>query len=50
MQQAIKEHLNPLFHIDDVVIAESLPRTASNKVMRKELRAQYRAGALHAPR
>ena len=47
MQQAIKEHLNPLFHIDDVVIAENLPRTASNKVMRKELRAQYRAGVQH---
>ena len=48
MQQAIKEHLNPLFHIADVVIAESLPRTASNKVMRKELRAQYSSGVLHA--
>ena len=47
MQQAIKEHLNPLFHIDEVVIADSLPRTASNKVMRKALRAQYRAGALN---
>ena len=47
MQQAIKEHLNPLFHIEDVVIADSLPRTASNKVMRKELRKQYRAGVLH---
>ena len=47
MQQAIKEHLNPLFRIDDVVIASSLPRTASNKVMRKELRKQYRAGVLH---
>ena len=46
MQQAIKQHLNPLFHIDDVVIADSLPRTASNKVMRKVLRAQYAAGTL----
>jgi acetyl-CoA synthetase len=47
MQQAIKEHLNPLFHIEDVVITPSLPRTASNKVMRKELRRQYRADVLH---
>jgi len=46
MQQAIKEHLNPLFHIEDVIITESLPRTASNKVMRKALRAQYTAGKL----
>ena len=43
MQQAIKQHLNPLFHVAEVVIVDSLPRTASNKVMRKELRKQYRA-------
>jgi acetyl-CoA synthetase len=41
MQQAIKEHLNPLFHVEEVVVVESLPRTASNKVMRKVLRKQY---------
>jgi len=41
MQQAVKEHLNPLFHVEDVVIVDALPRTASNKVMRKELRKQY---------
>jgi len=46
MQQAIKQHLNPLFHIDDVVLADSLPRTASNKVMRKALRAQYAGSTL----
>lgn len=45
MQQAIKEHLNPLFHIEDVVVVDSLPRTASNKVMRKELRKQYKTAA-----
>ncbi len=38
MQQAIKNHLNPLFHIEDVIVVDSLPRTASNKVMRKVLR------------
>lgn len=41
MQQAIKHHLNPLFHLEDVVVAKSLPRTASNKVMRRLLRNQY---------
>jgi acetyl-CoA synthetase len=41
MQKAIKNHLNPLFHIEEVVIVDSLPRTASNKVMRKVLRKQY---------
>ena len=46
MQQAIKTHLNPLFRIADVVAIDALPRTASNKVMRRVLRAQYleRAG------
>ncbi len=38
MQRAIKDHLNPLFHIEEVVLVDSLPRTASNKVMRKVLR------------
>ena len=41
MQQAIKEKLNPLFRITDVVVIESLPRTASNKVMRRVLKSQY---------
>ena len=38
LQSAIREHLNPLFRIHDVVIVEALPRTASNKVMRRILR------------
>ena len=42
MQQSIRQHLNPLFHIYDVVIVESLPRTASNKVMRRLLRDMYK--------
>lgn len=41
MQRAIRDHLNPLFKIHDVVIVESLPRTASHKVMRRALRAEY---------
>jgi acetyl-CoA synthetase len=40
-QSVIAAHLNPLFRVHDVRIAESLPRTASNKVMRRVLRAQY---------
>lgn len=41
MQKSVKTTLNPLFGISDVVITESLPRTASNKVMRRVLRDQY---------
>ena len=38
LQEAIREQLNPLFKIRDVVIRDSLPRTASNKIMRRLLR------------
>ena len=41
MQESIKGKLNPLFKISDVVISDSLPRTASNKVMRRVLRDEY---------
>jgi len=41
MQEEIKRHLNPLFRVADVVAVESLPRTASNKMMRRVLRNQY---------
>ena len=41
MQQAIREHLNPLFKIHGVVVVESLPRTASGKVKRRKLRDEY---------
>lgn len=37
----IAEHLNPLFKVHDVVVVESLPRTASNKIMRRQLRSAY---------
>ncbi len=41
LQEAIRRQLNPLFKIEDVVLVESLPRTASNKVLRRVLRDQY---------
>ena len=41
MQQAVRTRLNPLFKLHDVVIVDALPRTASNKVMRRTLRAEY---------
>jgi acetyl-CoA synthetase len=41
MQRAIATGLNPLFKVDDVVVVDALPRTASNKVMRRMLRNRY---------
>jgi acetyl-CoA synthetase len=41
MSQALREHLNPLFKVHGCVVIDSLPRTASNKVMRRVLRARY---------
>ena len=38
MQKAISQELNPLFKIHDVIPIPALPRTASNKVMRRKLR------------
>ena len=37
----LASELNPLFKIQKLVIVDALPRTASNKLMRRELRAQY---------
>lgn len=42
MQKRIAKHLNPLFRIKDIVLIDALPRTASNKVMRRTLRKKYR--------
>jgi acetyl-CoA synthetase len=39
--KAIATELNPLFKIHDLVVVDSLPRTASNKLMRRELRTGY---------
>lgn len=41
MQQRINEHLNPLFKIHEVVFVAELPKTASQKIMRRELRSNY---------
>ena len=42
LQALISGCLNPFYRIHDLVIIDGLPRTASNKMMRRELRAQYR--------
>jgi acetyl-CoA synthetase len=44
MQNTIRNELNPLFKVADVRIVEGLPRTASNKVMRRQLRTEYESG------
>lgn len=41
MQSVIRSDLNPLFKVHRVQPIASLPRTASNKVMRRELRSMY---------
>lgn len=38
MQTAISCNVNPLFRIRDVILQTSLPRTASNKIIRRNLR------------
>lgn len=38
VQSLIKNKLNPLYRVSKIVRIESMPRTASNKLMRKELR------------
>ena len=38
MNIALKSELNPLFKVSQVELVDSLPRTASNKVMRRKLR------------
>lgn len=38
---AIQQKLNPLFKANAVIVTELLPRTASNKVMRRMLRTQF---------
>lgn len=41
MQSAIRRELNPLFKIHDLAFIDGLPRTTSNKVMRRVLRDQF---------
>lgn len=40
LQESIRRHLNPLFKIERLLIVKELPRTASNKIMRRVLRDQ----------
>jgi acetyl-CoA synthetase len=48
LQSIIKEKLSPLYHLNDVWLCNSLPRTASNKILRRELRKAYlEQGVLH---
>jgi acetyl-CoA synthetase len=37
----IARRLNPLFKVHDLVVVDALPRTASNKLMRRTLRVRY---------
>ena len=41
MRSIIKSQFNPLFSIHEVVVLDQLPRTASNKIMRRKLRESY---------
>ena len=41
LQARIAAELNPLFRIDELITVDVLPRTASNKVLRRQLRSQY---------
>lgn len=41
MQQRINKSLNPLFKIHEVMLVSDLPKTASNKIMRRLLRKNY---------
>ena len=49
LQAALRRNLNPLFRIGAVIVVESLPRTASGKVMRRILRDEYRAESRESP-
>ena len=42
---SLRKELNPLFKIHDVVLIDALPRTASNKVMRRVLRGRFHVTA-----
>ncbi len=39
LQKMFSSQLNPLFHISEIRIVSSLPRTESNKIMRRKLRS-----------
>jgi acetyl-CoA synthetase len=46
LSRAIADRMNPLFKVEDLVFVEALPRTATNKIMRRELRSSYPDGSL----
>lgn len=46
LQKLINEKLNPLFKIYDIVAVDSLPRTASNKIIRRHLKTDYMSAAV----
>ena len=41
IKNLVKTQINPLFKVSDVLCIDTLPRTASGKVMRKNLRKEY---------
>lgn len=41
-QKIVKSEINPLFKVADFVKIDNLPRTASNKIMRRTLRDNYK--------
>lgn len=45
LSRLLARELNPLFKIHDLILTMNLPRTASNKLMRRELRSQYMEGS-----
>ncbi len=46
MQETIKCELNPLFKVSELILVDALPRTTSNKVMRRTLRDRFAGGDL----
>lgn len=47
LQAQLRQSLNPLFRIHQVEVLEALPRTASNKILRRELRDTLSQGESH---
>ena len=43
MNAALRRELNPLFKVARVVLVDQLPRTASNKILRRQLRDPLRS-------
>ena len=46
-QAVIRQHLNPLFKLQQVIVRSHLPVNASNKVMRRVLRDELKASGHH---